>query len=161
MENDDSDRTDHDSDGDYPGHRVRKEAYCRMIENHKDNIFQKREEAEAIRKRKNRKMNHDSDKQEVDKVHRYVQEGLLQRVIKPETNMADIEVTTEQKEHNQHKAGEIQEEESCIETQKYWHTAGETQDGELYTEEQIVEQFEPTQATGDEQDEQNAQYFQN
>eukprot|EP00972_Heterocapsa_arctica_P095337 14060931-Heterocapsa_arctica.AAC.1 len=30
-----SDHTDHDSDGDYPGHKVREEAYNRMVENHK------------------------------------------------------------------------------------------------------------------------------
>eukprot|EP00972_Heterocapsa_arctica_P062752 9255519-Heterocapsa_arctica.AAC.1 len=47
----DSDRTDHDSDGYYPGHKVRKEAYNIMLENHKDNMFQKQEEAEAIRER--------------------------------------------------------------------------------------------------------------
>eukprot|EP00972_Heterocapsa_arctica_P000139 21279-Heterocapsa_arctica.AAC.1 len=51
WKNADSDHTDHDSDGDYPGHKVRKEAYDRMVENHKDKIFQKREEAEATRKK--------------------------------------------------------------------------------------------------------------
>eukprot|EP00972_Heterocapsa_arctica_P094241 13897642-Heterocapsa_arctica.AAC.1 len=30
MKHTDSDHTDHDSDGDYPGHKVRKEAYNRM-----------------------------------------------------------------------------------------------------------------------------------
>eukprot|EP00972_Heterocapsa_arctica_P070859 10468771-Heterocapsa_arctica.AAC.1 len=41
--NADSDHTDHDSDGDYPGHNVRKETYNIMVENHKDNIFQTQE----------------------------------------------------------------------------------------------------------------------
>eukprot|EP00972_Heterocapsa_arctica_P030730 4523909-Heterocapsa_arctica.AAC.1 len=52
WKNEDSDHTDHDSDGDYPGHNVRKEAYNIMVENHKDTIFQKQEEAVATRKRK-------------------------------------------------------------------------------------------------------------
>eukprot|EP00972_Heterocapsa_arctica_P042384 6246537-Heterocapsa_arctica.AAC.1 len=62
-----------------------------MVENHKDNIFQKHEEAQAIRKRKNRKINHDSDNQDLDQVHRYVHEGLLQLMIQVEDNIVQIE----------------------------------------------------------------------
>eukprot|EP00972_Heterocapsa_arctica_P097118 14329094-Heterocapsa_arctica.AAC.1 len=57
--NADSDRTDQDSDDNYPGHKVRMGSYNIMVENHKDKIFQQREEAEAIRNNKNRKMDHD------------------------------------------------------------------------------------------------------
>eukprot|EP00972_Heterocapsa_arctica_P027679 4070409-Heterocapsa_arctica.AAC.1 len=100
-----------------------------MVENHEDNIFQKREEAEAIRKRKTRKMNRDSEKQDVDQVQRYVQEGLIQIIIQVEANIVEIEVDTDSGEHNQQIAGEDQEKESAIETREYWHTAGEKQDG--------------------------------
>eukprot|EP00972_Heterocapsa_arctica_P045886 6772424-Heterocapsa_arctica.AAC.1 len=47
-----------------------------MVENHKDKISQKQEEAEAIRTNNNRKMNNDI--QEEDQVHKYVHGGLLQ-----------------------------------------------------------------------------------
>eukprot|EP00972_Heterocapsa_arctica_P009106 1340593-Heterocapsa_arctica.AAC.1 len=45
-----------DEDQEYPGQKVRKEAYDRMVENHKDKIVQKQEEAEAIRIKKKRRM---------------------------------------------------------------------------------------------------------
>eukprot|EP00972_Heterocapsa_arctica_P102686 15134058-Heterocapsa_arctica.AAC.1 len=46
--NTDSDHSDCDGDNNYPGHRVRKEASDRMVENHKDKIFQEREETKPI-----------------------------------------------------------------------------------------------------------------
>eukprot|EP00972_Heterocapsa_arctica_P002167 311318-Heterocapsa_arctica.AAC.1 len=58
-------------------------AYNIMVENHKDNIFQQREEAESSRKN-NRNMDHESDKQGLDQGHRSVHEGLLQRQIQAE-----------------------------------------------------------------------------
>eukprot|EP00972_Heterocapsa_arctica_P066630 9831327-Heterocapsa_arctica.AAC.1 len=67
-------------------------AYNRMVENHKDNIFQQREEAEASRERKNRKMDHGSDTQGLDQVRRYVHEGFLQREIQAEFKVAGIEI---------------------------------------------------------------------
>eukprot|EP00972_Heterocapsa_arctica_P064887 9577329-Heterocapsa_arctica.AAC.1 len=48
-----------------------------MVENHKDKVVQKQEEAEAIRKRKNKKMNNGD--QENDQVHKYVHGGMLHR----------------------------------------------------------------------------------
>eukprot|EP00972_Heterocapsa_arctica_P065397 9653466-Heterocapsa_arctica.AAC.1 len=50
-------------------------------------VFQKQEEAEAIRSRENRKMNQDSDKQEDQVHHRYVHGGMLQRNAQEEPNM--------------------------------------------------------------------------
>eukprot|EP00972_Heterocapsa_arctica_P087164 12852340-Heterocapsa_arctica.AAC.1 len=49
------------------------------------------EETEAIRKRKNRKMDHASDNQDLDQVHRYVHEGLRQGGIQLEANIVAIE----------------------------------------------------------------------
>eukprot|EP00972_Heterocapsa_arctica_P033489 4930943-Heterocapsa_arctica.AAC.1 len=48
-----------------------------MVENHKDKIFQKPEEAEAIRKTTNRKMN--NEEQGKGQVHEYIHGGSLQR----------------------------------------------------------------------------------
>eukprot|EP00972_Heterocapsa_arctica_P098967 14603808-Heterocapsa_arctica.AAC.1 len=78
-----------------------------MVENHKDKISQQQEEAEAIKKRKNRKMNHDSEKE--DQVHRYMHGGAENGI-------------------NQNTPEEVQEEESAIETQEYWHVAGDKQE---------------------------------
>eukprot|EP00972_Heterocapsa_arctica_P085556 12610746-Heterocapsa_arctica.AAC.1 len=44
WKNTDSDHSDNDSDNNFPGHNVRKEAYNIMVENHKDKIFQQKEE---------------------------------------------------------------------------------------------------------------------
>eukprot|EP00972_Heterocapsa_arctica_P089444 13186939-Heterocapsa_arctica.AAC.1 len=43
-------------DQEYPGQKVRKEACDIMVENHKDKVFQKQEEYEAIRINKTRRM---------------------------------------------------------------------------------------------------------
>eukprot|EP00972_Heterocapsa_arctica_P060321 8897261-Heterocapsa_arctica.AAC.1 len=52
WENTDSDHSDCDSEDNYPGHKVRKEAYNIMVENHKDNIFQEKEATQANKLRK-------------------------------------------------------------------------------------------------------------
>eukprot|EP00972_Heterocapsa_arctica_P030763 4527357-Heterocapsa_arctica.AAC.1 len=65
-----------------------------MVENRKDQIFQKQEEAEAIKNRKNRKMNHDRDRQELDQVHIYVHGGMLQRGTQVEENSVEMKVDT-------------------------------------------------------------------
>eukprot|EP00972_Heterocapsa_arctica_P076196 11242555-Heterocapsa_arctica.AAC.1 len=67
-------------------------AYNIMVENHKDNVFQQREEAEAIRTKKHRNMDHGSDKQGLDQVHRSVHEGLLHREIQAEFKVAGVEI---------------------------------------------------------------------
>eukprot|EP00972_Heterocapsa_arctica_P001720 245469-Heterocapsa_arctica.AAC.1 len=72
-------------------------------------------------------MNHDSDKQEVDQVHRYVHGGSLQRGTQVETNIVEMKVDTENGE-TQNNPEEDQEKESSIETQEHWHTAGDRQD---------------------------------
>eukprot|EP00972_Heterocapsa_arctica_P059166 8724338-Heterocapsa_arctica.AAC.1 len=54
---------------------------------------------------------------------------------------------------------EDQEKESSIETQEYWHTAGDKQDVELYTEDKVGGQLELTQDTGQKHDEQKTQDY--
>eukprot|EP00972_Heterocapsa_arctica_P072665 10728097-Heterocapsa_arctica.AAC.1 len=63
MENTDSDHSDCDSEDNYPVHKVRKEAYNIMVENHKDKAFKEKEGKEANRLRKHRKLEHTKDKE--------------------------------------------------------------------------------------------------
>eukprot|EP00972_Heterocapsa_arctica_P082785 12199003-Heterocapsa_arctica.AAC.1 len=76
-----------------------------MVENHKDKIFQKREETEAIRKIKNRTIDHDINNQELDHMHRYVHQGLLQVGIQVDSNIVAIQVDQGNEEQDQHTAG--------------------------------------------------------
>eukprot|EP00972_Heterocapsa_arctica_P069475 10265737-Heterocapsa_arctica.AAC.1 len=76
----DNDHSDHDSDDEFPGHKVSNEAYSIMVENHKDNIFQRNEEQEAIRLKKSRKLNQAEDKEDLDQLHSYVHAGILQQM---------------------------------------------------------------------------------
>eukprot|EP00972_Heterocapsa_arctica_P039712 5853072-Heterocapsa_arctica.AAC.1 len=63
-------------------------------------------------------MDHESDKQSLDQVHRYVHEGLLQRETQAEVNVVGIEIDQGNEEHEQHNAGDEQEQEVAIETQE-------------------------------------------
>eukprot|EP00972_Heterocapsa_arctica_P021900 3223083-Heterocapsa_arctica.AAC.1 len=45
--NPDSDHNDDDDEDHYPGTKTINEAYLRIVENHKDNVFQQNEEKEA------------------------------------------------------------------------------------------------------------------
>eukprot|EP00972_Heterocapsa_arctica_P043977 6494509-Heterocapsa_arctica.AAC.1 len=63
-------------------------------------------------------MDHDSDSQDLDQVHRYVREGLLQGGIQVEANIAAIEVDQGNDEQDQHIAGDNQEREVSIEAQE-------------------------------------------
>eukprot|EP00972_Heterocapsa_arctica_P018544 2740412-Heterocapsa_arctica.AAC.1 len=67
MEHTDSDHSDQGSDDEFPGHNVRKEAYRRLVENHKDQIFQHNEDKQARRHKTNRKLNQPEDKDATDK----------------------------------------------------------------------------------------------
>eukprot|EP00972_Heterocapsa_arctica_P075002 11069309-Heterocapsa_arctica.AAC.1 len=40
----DSDHSDDDNVNHFPGYNIRKEAYTRVVENHKDKVFQQNEE---------------------------------------------------------------------------------------------------------------------
>eukprot|EP00972_Heterocapsa_arctica_P045863 6769368-Heterocapsa_arctica.AAC.1 len=63
MEHTDSDRSDQDSDDRFPGHKVRKETYSRVVENHKDQFFHQNEETQARRHKKSRTLNQPEDKE--------------------------------------------------------------------------------------------------
>eukprot|EP00972_Heterocapsa_arctica_P037044 5453236-Heterocapsa_arctica.AAC.1 len=76
----DSDHSELDSEDEFPGHKVRKEAYSIMVENHKDNIFQQHEETKAIRPNKSRKLTQLKDKDDNDQLHSYVHAGILQQM---------------------------------------------------------------------------------
>eukprot|EP00972_Heterocapsa_arctica_P023284 3430515-Heterocapsa_arctica.AAC.1 len=52
-----------------------------MVENHKDKVFQQEEETEANRQRKNRKLDHAKDKEELEQLHEYVHAGILQQMM--------------------------------------------------------------------------------
>eukprot|EP00972_Heterocapsa_arctica_P016017 2361272-Heterocapsa_arctica.AAC.1 len=54
---------------------------------------------------------------------------------------------------NQHSPEEDQEKDNSIETQEYWHTAGDNQEVELYTEDKAGGQLESTQDSGQKHDE--------
>eukprot|EP00972_Heterocapsa_arctica_P054274 7999842-Heterocapsa_arctica.AAC.1 len=60
---------------------------------------------------KNITMDHDSDNQDLDQVHRHVHEGLLQCGIQVEANIVAIEIDQGNDEQDQHTAGENQERE--------------------------------------------------
>eukprot|EP00972_Heterocapsa_arctica_P009723 1431522-Heterocapsa_arctica.AAC.1 len=64
-----SDHSDQDDDEDCPGQRVRKDAYNRMVEHHKDNIFQQKEEADINNIINNIKRNQDAHNE--DQMHKY------------------------------------------------------------------------------------------
>eukprot|EP00972_Heterocapsa_arctica_P050332 7400803-Heterocapsa_arctica.AAC.1 len=55
-----------------------------MVENHKDKIFQKQEEAEATKQQKKRRM--DKQEQGNEQMHEYVHGGLLHRKAMEKTN---------------------------------------------------------------------------
>eukprot|EP00972_Heterocapsa_arctica_P066596 9827540-Heterocapsa_arctica.AAC.1 len=47
----DSDHSDDDNDEQFPGYKIRKETYNRVVENHKDKLFQHNEEHKLRRLR--------------------------------------------------------------------------------------------------------------
>eukprot|EP00972_Heterocapsa_arctica_P033134 4874561-Heterocapsa_arctica.AAC.1 len=106
----DSDNSDTDSENNFPGHKVRIEAYNRMMENHTDKIFQQKEDKEANRLRKSRKFNQTKDKEELDQLHKYVHAGILQQMMQEGKNHTGqkIEPTNDDKDQ-QHIAGEDHE----------------------------------------------------
>ena len=60
-------------------------------------------------------------------MHRYVHGGMLQRNAQEEPNVVEKKIDTENG-GNQNSPEEDQEKESSIETQEYWHNAGDNQE---------------------------------
>eukprot|EP00972_Heterocapsa_arctica_P112350 16431289-Heterocapsa_arctica.AAC.1 len=50
-----------------------------MVENQKDNRFQEKEETEANRLKKNRKLEHGQDNEDLQQLHKYIHAGILQQ----------------------------------------------------------------------------------
>eukprot|EP00972_Heterocapsa_arctica_P065933 9727989-Heterocapsa_arctica.AAC.1 len=94
-------------------------------------------------------MDHDSNNQDLDQVHRYVHQGLLQGGIQVDTNIVAIQVDQDNEEQDQHTDGENHEREVSIETQEIdQHTAGEKEEKELDIETQREEEHGDTQIMG-------------
>ena len=50
-----------DPNQDYPGEEVRRNAYIRLVENHKDKVFHNKEEAESKRRRRQEDTHHEEN----------------------------------------------------------------------------------------------------
>eukprot|EP00972_Heterocapsa_arctica_P111159 16365961-Heterocapsa_arctica.AAC.1 len=59
----DSDHSDEDDDNQFPGYKIRKEAFNILVENHKNKVFQHNEEKEAKKLKKLIKRNELKDKE--------------------------------------------------------------------------------------------------
>eukprot|EP00972_Heterocapsa_arctica_P087799 12947313-Heterocapsa_arctica.AAC.1 len=87
-----------------------------MVENHKDNIFQHKEETEANRLRNNRKLDHIKDNKALYQLHEYVHAGILQQMMQEGTTLTGAEIEQDNTvKYQQHIAGKDREQEDTNE----------------------------------------------
>eukprot|EP00972_Heterocapsa_arctica_P056490 8335716-Heterocapsa_arctica.AAC.1 len=63
-----------------------------MVENHKDKTFQQKEEKKQIGYGRIRKLDHTKDKEELDRLHKYVDAGILQQIMQEDTKLTGEEI---------------------------------------------------------------------
>eukprot|EP00972_Heterocapsa_arctica_P058896 8679792-Heterocapsa_arctica.AAC.1 len=131
----DSDHSGCDSEDNYPGHKVRKEAYNIMVENHKDKIIQEKEGKEANRLRTNRQLYYMKDNEELDQLHKLIHAGLLQHKMQEGTQLTGHGIVQDKEmQDQQHIAETENKHEEEVHAQEEHHIEDDTADTHILGE---------------------------